>query len=189
MGDARTANNSMKLCPPSTSVLRKRKRASGGRYIRSAAFIELIPSIFSSLTQLLLSLSPFLDQSLQLLEYLVKNGSERVVDDARSHVSMIKILRNFHYIDEKGKDQGINVRNRSRELATLLGDLDQIRQERRKAKQLRNKYLGSAGGGGSATGGPSFSSGGSRYGGFGSDQYISQYGKYMAFLLAMIFVR
>jgi epsin len=47
-------------------------------------------------------------QALTLLEYLVKNGSERVVDDARQHLSLIKILRNFHYIDEKGKDQGIN---------------------------------------------------------------------------------
>jgi epsin len=45
---------------------------------------------------------------LTLLEYLVKNGSERVVDDARSHVSTIKMLRSFHYTDEKGKDQGIN---------------------------------------------------------------------------------
>jgi len=43
-----------------------------------------------------------------LLEYLIKHGSERVVDDARSHVSTIKMLRNFHYIDEKGKDEGIN---------------------------------------------------------------------------------
>ena len=47
-------------------------------------------------------------KALQLLEYLVKNGSERVVDDARSHIATIKMLRNFYYIDEKGKDQGIN---------------------------------------------------------------------------------
>ena len=47
-------------------------------------------------------------QALQLLEYLVKNGSERVVDDARSHIGTIKMLRNFYYVDEKGKDQGIN---------------------------------------------------------------------------------
>ena len=47
-------------------------------------------------------------QALQLLEYLIKHGSERVVDDARSHVSMIKMLRNFHYIDDKGKDEGVN---------------------------------------------------------------------------------
>ena len=49
-----------------------------------------------------------LQQALQLLEYLVKHGSERVVDDARSHVSTLKMLRSFHYIDEKGKDQGLN---------------------------------------------------------------------------------
>ncbi len=50
-------------------------------------------------------------QALQLLEYLIKNGSERTVDDARSHIGTIKMLRNFHYIDDKGKDQGINGRS------------------------------------------------------------------------------
>lgn len=49
-------------------------------------------------------------QALTLLEYLIKHGSERVVDDARAHISTIKMLRNFHYTDEKGKDQGINGR-------------------------------------------------------------------------------
>lgn len=50
----------------------------------------------------------FRSQALVLLEYLIKVGSERVVDDARSHVSMIKVLRNFYYIDDKGKDEGLN---------------------------------------------------------------------------------
>lgn len=60
------------------------------------------------------------------------------------------------------------VRNRSKELAELLGDLDRVRQERRKAKANRNKYTG-VGNDGSG-GGPSFTSAsGSRYGGFGSD--------------------
>lgn len=49
-----------------------------------------------------------LQQALQLLEYLIKHGSERVVDDARSHLSTLKMLRNFHYIDDKGKDEGLN---------------------------------------------------------------------------------
>jgi epsin len=57
---------------------------------------------------LLLLIVMFNLQALQLLEYLIKHGSERVVDDARSHLSTIKMLRSFHYIDEKGKDQGIN---------------------------------------------------------------------------------
>ena len=47
-------------------------------------------------------------KALVLLEFLVKNGSERVVDDARAHIGTIKFLRNFHFIDDKGKDQGVN---------------------------------------------------------------------------------
>ncbi|KAH8986682.1 ENTH-domain-containing protein [Lactarius akahatsu] len=79
--------------------------------------------------------------ALQLLEYLVKHGSERVVDDARSHLSTLKMLRSFHYIDEKGKDQGVNVRNRSRELVELLADVEKIRRERKEAKANRTKYV------------------------------------------------
>jgi epsin len=56
------------------------------------------------------------------------------------------------------------VRNRSKELVELLGDVDKIRAERRKAKTNKNKYTGVGN-----DGGLSFSSGGSRYGGFGSE--------------------
>lgn len=101
-------------------------------------------------------------KSLQLLEYLIKHGSERVVDDARSHISTIKMLRSFHYIDDKGKDQGINVRNRAKEIVELLSDVEAIRAERRKAKANRTKYVGT-GNDGMGFGG------GSRYGGFGSE--------------------
>jgi len=64
--------------------------------------IQLHPSVNAA--------DSFLDirQALQLLEYLIKHGSERVVDDARSHISTLKMLRNFHYIDDKGKDEGLN---------------------------------------------------------------------------------
>ena len=103
-------------------------------------------------------------KALQLLEYLIKHGSERVVDDARSHISTVKMLRNFHYIDDKANDQGINIRNRAKEIAELLSDVEKIRQERRKAKANRNKYTGTG------NDGLSFAtSGGSRYGGFGSE--------------------
>ena len=43
------------------------------------------------------------------------------------------MLRQFHYIDQNGKDQGINVRNRAKELAELLSDVDRIRAERKKS--------------------------------------------------------
>lgn len=103
-------------------------------------------------------------KALQLMEFLVKNGSERVIDDARSHLSLLKMLRQFHYIDQNGKDQGINVRNRSKELTDLLSDVDRIRQERKKARATKNKYTGVEGGAGFGPG-----SSGGRYGGFGSE--------------------
>ena len=88
------------------------------------------------------------------------------MDDARSHLSLIRMLRQFHYIDPNGKDQGVNVRNRSGELVKLLGDVETIRSERKKARANKNKYGGVEGGPG--LGG--FSSGAGRYGGFGSEQ-------------------
>jgi len=105
-------------------------------------------------------------KALQLLEFLVKHGSERVIDDVRSHLSLIKMLRQFHYIDQNGKDQGLNVRNRSKELTDLMGDVDRIRTERKKARASRGKYGGVEGGAG--LGGSTSSAG--RYGGFGSEQ-------------------
>ncbi|KAA1127489.1 Epsin-3, clathrin recruitment and traffic between the Golgi and endosome [Puccinia graminis f. sp. tritici] len=127
-------------------------------------FNEIMPTIYKRFTEKEAREWRQIYKALQLLEYLIKHGSERVIDDARSHISMIKILRNFHYVDDKGKDQGINVRNRAKEIAELLSDLDRVRQERRKAKAAKNKYIGVG------SEGPSFStSGGSKYGGFGSD--------------------
>ena len=113
------------------------------------------------------------------------------------------MLRNFHYIDDKGKDEGVNgtclytifsdildrilnldstVRNRSRELVELLSDVEKIRAERRKAKANKSKYIGVGNDG--FSGGMSFESGGGgRYGGFGSDSLgggggSSTYGSY-----------
>lgn len=77
------------------------------------------------------------------------------------------MLRQFHYIDQNGKDQGINVRNRASELVKLLGDVEMIRSERKKARANRNKFGGFEGGMGIGGGGGMSS--GSRYGGFGSD--------------------
>lgn len=109
-------------------------------------------------------------KALQLLEFLIKNGSERVIDDARSHLTLLKMLRQFHFIDQNGKDQGINVRNRAKELTELLGDVERIRSERKKARANKTKYSGVEGGA-SRMGGFSGGSGGSssRYGGFGSE--------------------
>lgn len=136
--------------------------------IGSQQLNEIMPMIYKRFTEKSAEEWRQIYKALQLMEFLVKNGSERVIDDARSHLSLLKMLRQFHYIDQNGKDQGINVRNRSKELTELLSDVDRIRQERKKARQTKNKYGGVEGG----TGGLGFSSGAGssgRYGGFGSE--------------------
>ncbi|KAE8148328.1 hypothetical protein BDV25DRAFT_19741 [Aspergillus avenaceus] len=125
---------------------------------------EIMPMIYRRFTDKTAEEWRQIYKGLQLLEFLVKNGSERVVDDARSHMSLIRMLRQFHFIDQNGKDQGINVRNRSSELVKLLGDVDLIRSERKKARANRNKFGGFEGGSGMGGGMSS-----SRYGGFGSE--------------------
>lgn len=79
---------------------------------------------------------------LQLLEYLIKNGSERVVDDVRSNLLLLQMLKLFHYIDSKGRDQGMNVRNRAKTLISLIGDDALVRSERKKARANAAKFGG-----------------------------------------------
>lgn len=140
---------------------------SGGRFTRSIHFPPLLLAEHFTNTHGYI-------QGLQLLEFLVKNGSERVIDDARSHLSLLKMLRQFHFIDLNGKDQGINVRNRSKELVELLSDVEKIRTERKKARGNRTKYAGYEGGGGLGPG--SMGGSGSRMGGFGGES--AGYGQY-----------
>ena len=127
---------------------------------------EIMPMIYKRFTEKAAEEWRQIYKGLQLLEFLIKNGSERVIDDARSHLTLLKMLRQFHFIDANGKDQGVNVRNRAKELAELLSDVDRIRAERKKARATRNKYTGVEGGAGMG-GGLSSSS---RYGGFGSEE-------------------
>ena len=126
---------------------------------------EIMPMIYKRFTEKAAEEWRQIYKALQLLEFLIKNGSERVIDDARSHLSLLKMLRQFHFIDQNGKDQGLNVRNRSKELAELLSDVERIRSERKKARANRNKFGGVEGG--AMSGGMSS---GSQYGGFGSEE-------------------
>lgn len=54
--------------------------------------------------------------------------------------------------DENGKDQGINVRQKVKEMVEFIQDDDRLREERKKAKKNKDKYIGvssdSMGGGG-----------------------------------------
>ncbi|ESN92816.1 hypothetical protein HELRODRAFT_108184 [Helobdella robusta] len=81
-------------------------------------------------------------KSLLLLMYLIRNGSEKVVASANEHLRDLKRLQTYTFIDEYGKDQGINVVQKVKELTDLLQDLEKLKDERKKAKKSRDKYVG-----------------------------------------------
>lgn len=64
-------------------------------------------------------------KALQLAEYIIKNGSERAVSTCIDRIYDFKALRKFHYIDEKGKDQGIN----GTLLITIKGEMNVCSEE------------------------------------------------------------
>lgn len=121
-------------------------------------FNEIMPVIYKRFTEKEPKQWRQIYKALVLLEYLIKNGPERMVDDTRAHISMIKTMKSFYYIDDTGKDEGLNVRNRAKEIVELLADSERIRRERQIAKKNRNKYIGVGS-----------ESSGSKYKGFGSE--------------------
>ncbi|KAK6298068.1 hypothetical protein J4Q44_G00311230 [Coregonus suidteri] len=81
-------------------------------------------------------------KSMLLLSHLIRNGSERVVTSAREHIYDLRSLESYHFVDENGKDQGVNVRQKVKEMVDLIQDDDRLREERKKAKKNKDKYIG-----------------------------------------------
>ncbi len=47
-------------------------------------------------------------QSLVVLDFLIKSGSERVTVQCKENMFSIQTLKDFQYMDKEGKDQGTN---------------------------------------------------------------------------------
>eukprot|EP00117_Sycon_ciliatum_P006396 scpid38346/ scgid2234/ Clathrin interactor 1; Clathrin-interacting protein localized in the trans-Golgi region; Enthoprotin; Epsin-4; Epsin-related protein len=106
---------------------------------------EQFPEAMSMLWKRMLDKSPNWRRtykSLLLLTYLVRNGSEKVVTSAREHLYDLRALENYKFVDEVGKDQGVNIRNKVKDLVALVQDSARLRDERRAAKKTRDKYVG-----------------------------------------------
>ncbi|KAE8734075.1 Clathrin interactor EPSIN 3 [Hibiscus syriacus] len=86
-------------------------------------------------------------KALTVLEYLVANGSERVIDDIREHSYQVSTLSNFQYIDSSGRDQGNNVKKKSQSLVALVSDKERIIEVRQKAAANRDKFRNTSTGG------------------------------------------
>lgn len=67
------------------------------------------------------------------------NGRQ-VVDELSSNISVIERLHRFEFKDKNAKDWGLNVRQRAKELSTLVSDPERIRRERNKASSNNPFY-------------------------------------------------
>lgn len=78
-------------------------------------------------------------KALTLLDYLIRTGSERVAQQCRENIFAIQTLKDFQYIDRDGKDQGVNVRERSKQLVALLKDEERLKAERVQALKTKER--------------------------------------------------
>lgn len=111
-----------------------------------------------------------------LIDFLIKNGAERFIEHSRDRLFKLRALQDFNFY-EGTVDKGSGIREKAKQLVELLNSNDLIRQEREKARALRNKFSGfdsrgSGGGYGGYSGGDSYSSGGNGgYGGRGGSSF------------------
>lgn len=62
-------------------------------------------------------------KSLTLMDYLIKNGSKKVIQHCREGFCNLQTLKDFQHIDEAGKDQGKrNAYSAPRKIRGLAGD-------------------------------------------------------------------
>ncbi|XP_045842457.1 epsin-3 isoform X1 [Meles meles] len=78
-------------------------------------------------------------KALTLLDYLLKTGSERVAHQCRENLYTIQTLKDFQHIDRDGKDQGVNVREKVKQVMALLKDEERLRQERTHALKTKER--------------------------------------------------
>ncbi|KPJ18314.1 Epsin-2 [Papilio machaon] len=78
-------------------------------------------------------------KALVLMEYLIKTGSEKVAMQCKENIFAIHTLKDFQYMEE-GKDQGLNVREKAKQLVNLLKDEERLKNERARALKAKQRF-------------------------------------------------
>ncbi|XP_058466167.1 epsin-1 isoform X2 [Malaya genurostris] len=87
-------------------------------------------------------------KALLLLEYLIKTGTEKVAQQCKENIYAIQTLNDFQYMEE-GKDQGMHVREKAKQLVQLLKDDERLKNERARALKAKERFARTASGFGS----------------------------------------
>lgn len=79
-------------------------------------------------------------KSLVLLDYLIKCGSERVAQQCRENMYAIETLKDFQHIEDN-RDQGLNIRTKSKQMVDLLKDEERLKNERARFLLTRKRFI------------------------------------------------
>ncbi|KAI0226363.1 Epsin-2 [Lamellibrachia satsuma] len=78
-------------------------------------------------------------KALVLLDYIIKTGSEKVAQQCKENIFAIQTLKDFQYFEE-GRDHGMNVREKAKQLVALLKDDERLKAERTKALKAKERF-------------------------------------------------
>lgn len=79
-------------------------------------------------------------KSLILLDYIIKCGSERIAQQCRENIYTIETLKDFQHIEDN-RDQGLNVREKAKQMVILLKDEEKLKSERQKFRATRRRFV------------------------------------------------
>ena len=81
-------------------------------------------------------------KGLLVVDHLLKHWSTRCVDEISAQTHVIETLYRFKFVDDKQRDQGLNVREKAKKIGELLQDTDRLKAERQRARENKSKYSG-----------------------------------------------
>lgn len=67
-------------------------------------------------------------------------GSEKVAQQCRENIYSIETLKDFQHMEDN-RDQGMNVRQKAKQMVALLYDEERLKNERAKSMLTRRKFL------------------------------------------------
>ncbi|GMT36473.1 hypothetical protein PFISCL1PPCAC_27770, partial [Pristionchus fissidentatus] len=77
--------------------------------------------------------------TLILLDFLIKSGSEKVAQNCRENIYSIETLRDCQNVEE-GRNKGPNVREKAKQMAALLTDEERLKNERARFMLTSNRF-------------------------------------------------
>jgi epsin len=65
-------------------------------------------------------------KALHVMDYLVKNGAPRVIQDIKDDLYKIKVFKDFVYKESNGVEQGVELRDKANSLCDLVMDSSKL---------------------------------------------------------------